>query len=341
MAMGFTSATLGLCGLIFSQINDHFFKAEEGVDDKDDTSTYQFLLFLSIVTSIGMLIPSFVLGPLPNASSKSLGGANDEVVYQEIRPYNPSDFDMTLDDDACSSNPTLVDEDDDSDTSSNHKHPHIKDDTPLLANNMIYKPTNYAHDDGVAIAVADAYSHEEPSISGLALFTHPIGLTLFLALFVTLGVGYVYLATIGQILLALPALQGTNPQHIRNTHVSLFSIANCAARAFFGTLSDVLKNQFGIHRLWVYWGGLIGLVAFQLYLVTGVTSSATLIPCTLGMALVYGLAFGIAPAATAEFGTDVSAIVEWRTDWLIVCLFGFCLGVCPELGDSLVCPGFR
>ncbi|KAI8334570.1 major facilitator superfamily domain-containing protein [Chlamydoabsidia padenii] len=295
MAMGFTSATLGLCGLIFSQINDYFFKAENG--GNDDTSVYQFLVFLSIVTSTGMLIPSFILGPLPDSSSDLHG--IDEVVYQDISSYNPSDFDLTMDDDACSSNPTLVDDDDDDDNDTNNN---IKDDTPLLlANNMIYKPTNYVQD------VPVPETCEQSSISGLALFTHPISLTLFLALFVTLGVGYVYLASLGQILLSLPQGTISNPQHVRNTHVSLFSIANCAARAVFGTLSDVLKNQYGIHRLWLYWAGLLGLILAQLYLVMVVSSADALIPCTVGMALVYGLAFGVAPAATAEFGTEVSS----------------------------------
>ncbi|CAO3587901.1 unnamed protein product [Absidia cylindrospora] len=309
MTMGFTSATLGLAGVIFSQINDHFFKNQTS-DGQDDggQSTYQFLMFLSIVTSIGMLLPSFILGPLPdlhhsnNNNGKSIVHGDDTMVYQEIPSYSS---DLDIDDDGCSSNPTLVDDDD-------------QDDTPLLANNMVYKPTNYAYEENVAIE-----PYEPPTVSGLALFMHPIGLTLFVALFVVLGVGYVYLASIGQILQSLPSLQGSNPQHIRNTHVSIFSIANCSARALFGTISDVLKNKYGVHRLWVYWVGIIGLIVSQVYLVTFVSSSDTLIPCTIGMALVYGLAFGIAPAATAEFGTTAFA-----RNWGIL-LFA------PALGSQL------
>ncbi|KAI8093467.1 major facilitator superfamily domain-containing protein [Halteromyces radiatus] len=293
MAMGFTSAVLGLCGLIFSQINDHFFK--NNPNGGGDENTYEFLMFLSVVTAAGMLIPSFILGPLSDDKKYD----DEDVIY---RPIYPSDMD--LDDDGCSSHPTLVDDDSHDDDDDDEFA-----DTPLLANNINYnnhnikKPINYAHD--TVEVMNEQQKEEEESISGLALFTHPVSLTLFVALFVVLGIGYVYLASIGQILLSLTD-DNENPQHVRNIHVSLFSISNCTARAVFGTLSDILKNRYGIHRLWVYWMGIVGLILSQLYLVTLVSSSDTLIPCTVTMALVYGLAFGIAPAAAAEFGTNVS-----------------------------------
>ncbi|ORZ19931.1 major facilitator superfamily domain-containing protein [Absidia repens] len=291
MAMGITSAVLGLAGLMFSQINDHFFKAQVVgvVSDNDNGSddTYQFLLFVSVVTAVFTFIPSFVLGPLPECDDdhaiKTIDGHTAQ--YQDIR-ISPSD----IDDDGCSNNRTLVDDDD-------------ADDTPLLADNIIQKPANYTQN--VVIVDDEPCQKRNPSISGMALFTHPIGITLFTALFVVLGLGYVYLASVGQILQSLPSLQNSNPQHLRNTHVSIFSLSNCASRIVFGTLSDILKNRFGLHRLWVYWAGILGLIICQLYLVTFVSSAETLIPCTIGMALVYGLSFGIAPAAAAEFGTNV------------------------------------
>ncbi|CAO3624781.1 unnamed protein product [Cunninghamella echinulata] len=295
MAMGFTSATLGFCGLVFSQINDYFFKKKnidtqnglmfEEDNDDDDENVYEFLIFLAVVTAFGMFISSFILGPIPYDHDKK---NNDEEVYI----YSP-DMDMMIDDDACSSNPTLVDDED-------------EDDTPLLANNIIQKPANYAtYND----QHQDEDNDEEPAqpVSGLALLVHPIGFTMFVALFVVLGVGYVYLASIGQILMSLPSVVGANPQHIRNTHVSIFSISNCISRAGFGTLSDTLKNRFGLHRLFVFYFGVCGLILAQLYLVMYVDTNTALIPCTIGMAIVYGIAFGIAPAATAEFGTEVFA----------------------------------
>lgn len=302
MAMGFTSATLGFCGLIFSQINDYFFKKKnvnthgslnilDNDADDDDENTYEFLMFLAIVTSIGMFLPSFVLGPIPY-NNEGKKNNNDEEVFI----YSHENIDSYIDDDACSSNPTLVDEDEDEDQAN----------APLLANNIIQKPTNYAtydHQDQIDEV------EEEPSqpVSGLALLTHPIGFTMFIALFVVLGVGYVYLASIGQILMSLPSVLGSNPQHIRNTHVSIFSISNCISRAGFGTLSDALKNKFGIHRLFVFYFGVCGLILSQIYLITFAHNNVSLIPCTVSMAIVYGIAFGISPAATAEFGTDVFA----------------------------------
>ncbi|CAO3596761.1 unnamed protein product [Absidia cylindrospora] len=310
MAMGITSAVLGLAGLMFSQINDHFFKAAQvvGVDTGNDNDyTYQFLLFVSLVTAVFTFIPSFVLGPLPDCDDDSTEIMDGNTAhYQDIRIL-PSD----IDDDGCSNNRTLVDDDADNTT----------DDTPLLANNIIQKPTNYTQE--VVIVDDEPCQKRNPSISGMALFTHPIGITLFTALFVVLGLGYVYLASLGQILQSLPSLQNNDSQHLRNTHVSIFSLSNCASRIVFGTLSDILKNRFGIHRLWVYWAGILGLIVCQLYLVTFVSSAESLIPCTIGMALVYGLSFGIAPAAAAEFGTNAFA-----QNWGI-------LLIAPALGSQL------
>ncbi|KAI8063583.1 major facilitator superfamily domain-containing protein [Gongronella butleri] len=314
MAMGFTSATLGLCGLVFSQINDYFFKNPA---DPEEDDTYGFLLFLSVTTLFGMFVPSFVLGPLLHENDEALDSS--PPMYNRVPPttdltvYPSMDtLDVGLDDDGCSSHPTLVDDSDiDSDA-----------DAPLLG---AKKPTNYMlppQDEEEAVIIQDD-DDVEPAISGWALFMHPVGQTMFVALFVSLGIGYVYLASVGQILLSLPAIAGQPPQHVRNVHVSIFSFANCTARAFFGTLSDFLKNRFGIHRLWVFWAGIIGLGFAQLYLVTSVTTAQSLIPCTIAIALVYGLSFGIAPAATAEFGTNVFA-----RNWGIL-LFA------PALGSQL------
>lgn len=142
-------------------------------------------------------------------------------------------------------------------------------------------------------------------ISGVAFFAHPVGFALFVVLFIVLGLGYVYLASIGQLLLALPS-SSAPPQHLRNVHVSLFSIANCGARALFGTLSDILIARWRIHRLWVFLGATIGLLASLVYLVTAATTPESLVPCTIMVAMAYGTVFGVAPATTAEFGTSVS-----------------------------------
>ncbi|ORX45484.1 hypothetical protein DM01DRAFT_264856 [Hesseltinella vesiculosa] len=241
--------------------------------DPDDDGTYEFLLFLSATTLIGMSLSSFVLGPLEACEEKY---SPIPPITDQLSTYPSIDtmMDVGFDDDGCSSHPTLSD-------------------------------------------------REEPLVSGFALLTHPVGQTMFVALFVSLGIGYVYLASIGQILLSLPVVSGQSPQHARNIHVSIFSLCNCASRAFFGTLSDLLKNKFGIHRLWVFWSGIVALGLAQLYLVTCVTTASLLVPCTVAMALVYGLSFGIAPAATAEFGTSVFA-----RNWGIL-LFA------PALGSQL------
>ncbi|KAI8366766.1 uncharacterized protein BYT42DRAFT_587815 [Radiomyces spectabilis] len=250
MSMGITSASIGLCGLVYSQINDHFFKDEQG---DDEHQMYLFLVFFAFAMAGGMLLGSFFLGPLDFGKTPSV---------VETAPLLHSD------------------------------------DTPMIGNSI--QPQHRNKDEEA--------ERDEPCLSGLDFFTHPVGFALFVTLFIGLGLGYVYLASIGPILLALPSAVATsNAQHLRNIHVSTFSIANCASRAGFGTLSDILKSKFGVHRIWVFWAALVGLTASLFYLVTGVTTPETLLPCTISVAVVYGIVFGVAPATTSEFGTDVFA----------------------------------
>lgn len=227
--MGVTSASLGLCGVVFSQIDDHFFT------DND----YGLLIFMATVMAGVMGLGAFILGPLTPKSD------NDQVAVNHDADEN----------------------------------------APLLPSNQ--RPRD---------------------ISGFEFFTHPVGFSLFVSLFVCLGLGYVYLASIGQLLLALPTSDATtsSPQHLRNIHVSIFSLSNCAARAVNGILSDVLKKRWGVDRLWMFVGATTGLLATMTYLVTFVSTTEDLLPCTIAVAIMYGTVFGVSPAATTEFGTEVS-----------------------------------
>jgi hypothetical protein len=115
LTMGMTSAALSLCGLVFSQINDHYFT--------EDSDTYAFLIFMALVVAGGQLAGSF-----------------------SVRSFN-HDHEGT-------SHTVAVNSDEEA--------------TPLLNQPM---------------------KDEEPSKSGWRFFTDPIGFSLFLSLFVLLGVG--------------------------------------------------------------------------------------------------------------------------------------------------------
>jgi hypothetical protein len=172
----------------------------------------------------------------------------------------------------------------------------VEESRPLL-NNKIISADNINQD------------YDEPSLSGVAFFADPIAFALTGALLVILGLGYIYLANIGQLLLSLSTLEqradASGLQHLRNMHVSLFSISNCLSRCFFGALSDILDRKLGIHRIWLFWMASIGLVLNLLYLVTGISNTDELVPCTIFTAVLYGNVFGVAPAAVSEFGTKV------------------------------------
>ena len=266
--MGLTSASLGLCGVVFSQVNDHFFSSR----DDDGEGTYGLLLFMSIVMAGVMAIGAFVLGPLaPPTDIPPNKNLQDDEEHRRLLQDDQATYN------SGSTRYFLNDDDDDADTA--------------------------VDQESIISAKSDTSNGQE--LSSLEFFLHPAGFALFVALFVVLGLGYVYLASVGQILLSLPGNGSASPQHLRNIHVSIFSLANCAARAAFGTLSDILKRHWGIHRLWVFVGATIGILFNMIYLITFVTTADDLLPVTVAMAVVYGTVFGVAPAATTEFGTQV------------------------------------
>jgi MFS family permease len=144
-------------------------------------------------------------------------------------------------------------------------------------------------------------------VSGIAFFSDPVGYSLVVALLVMTGLGYVYLANLGQLLTSLlhNRVSFNDAQHIRNFHVALFSSVNCGSRILFGALSDIFHRKAGIHRLWFLWAGSIGLVITMVYLVTSVSTADMLIPCTAVVAGIYGMVFGLSPTIVTEFGDKV------------------------------------
>ncbi|KAI7851547.1 major facilitator superfamily domain-containing protein [Circinella umbellata] len=279
MTMGLTSASLGLCGVVFSQVNDHFFSNHD--EDEDGEGAYGLLLFMSIVMASAMAIGAFILGPLapPDDIPPSKNLKDDE----EHR-YLLQDDQATYS--SGSTRYFVNDDDDDADTA--------------------------VDQESIISTKSDTSNGQE--LSSLEFFLHPAGFALFAALFVVLGLGYVYLASVGQILLSLPADGSASPQHLRNIHVSVFSLANCGARAAFGTLSDILKRYWGVHRLWMFVGAAIGMLLNMIYLITFVNTTDDLLPVTVAMAVVYGTVFGVAPAATTEFGTQVKYTFVFLTE---------------------------
>ncbi|KAI9321367.1 major facilitator superfamily domain-containing protein [Dichotomocladium elegans] len=237
MSMGLASTGLGLCGVVFSRIDDIFF----------DDNVYGLLVFMAVAMSMSMCLGGFVLGPLEPAP--------EEDIQVQVQAIDDSEED--------------------------------EETVPLLTD----------------------HHHPRHGLTGIRFFKHPAGFALFSTMLVNLGLGYVYLASIGQLLESLPSSTAlvVSPQRLRSTHVALFSLSNCIARAVFGSLSDMLKKRWGIDRLWVFVGATVGLLLTTIYLVIGVTSIETLLPSTFAVAVTYGAAFGVAPAATTEFGTEFFA----------------------------------
>ncbi|CAO3622500.1 unnamed protein product [Mucor fragilis] len=316
--MGLTTASVGTCGVVFSQINDLLFGSERYEKDAptSDDSTYNFLIFIAFAMSAGILFGSFFLGPVQDHSRQ-------QVVYQQIDEEQQQQPLQHVDTFEASSSAAVS------------VRASIESD-PLLADAIDKLEPDYA---------------SETVISGVRVLQHPIGFALFSALFVLLGIGYVYLANIGQILnaISVPGNSAESTQHARNLHITLFSLGNCGSRAFFGALSDVLRNRFGIHRLWIFVFGLVSMLMALTWLVstsTAVMTPEKLVPCTVIISSAYGIAFGIGPAVTTEFGTEVFAR-NWGIflfapafgSQIFNVLFGILYGHQAEKQNSHVCYG--
>ncbi|CAO3674351.1 unnamed protein product [Rhizopus stolonifer] len=250
MSLGFTSASLGISGLVFTQLNDRLFKSKT----EQDTSTFQFLIFFGCTTALITLFASFILGPirfgLLNTSSDSTASISNS-----------------------SSSSTRGELD------------------PLLSKNVV------------------EIEEDEMNVYGSAVFLDPVGLSLCLSLVVLLGLGYVYLANIGNLItsLSMDEMNLSEAQHLRNLHISIFSVSNCLTRASLGTLSDLLQRRAGVHRIWFIWSGTLGLFFASLSLATFVSDENDLLVYSVWIAIPYGIAFGIAPAIISEFGTKVKS----------------------------------
>ncbi|KAI8373922.1 major facilitator superfamily domain-containing protein [Choanephora cucurbitarum] len=328
MSMGITSAALGISGLVYSQINDRFFKTESDNHDKND-STYSFLMFIAFSVAFVNLLGSFVLGPISMDEEIDIDtDSRERISDQQKYTQSISSF---------SSTSTRVDEE----TRGEQR--------PLLSKNVIASADNASmmKNDGQkpqAIVI-----NPQGNLSGIALFRDPIGFSIASALLIILGIGYVYLANVGQLIISVSPknMKLIEAQHLRNLHVSIFSLSNCTSRALFGALSDVLQKKAGVHRLWFFWGACLGLIVSLFFLVTTVATADALIPCTVLIAIVYGIAFGLAPAIVSEFGTKAFAR-NWG--WLLCApaigsqAFNFLFGTFYELevkrqGNDSICYG--
>jgi hypothetical protein len=273
MSLGLTSASLGISGLVFSQINDKFFKSNSK-DLEQDSSTFRFLLFFGCTTACITLFASFILGPIHHPKPPS--------IKQPILNKDTANYAATTNGlyriSTCST-----------------QHEEESSDTDVFFENDTISSSVQIEDE------------DEINQSGLAVLLDPVGSSLFLSLLVILGFGYVYLTNIETLLISLSknTMTLSETQHLRNLHISTFSVSNCMTRAVFGTLSDILQRRTGMHRLWFIWFGALGLLLSVTPLIISVSNADDLLSYSLLIAIPYGIAFGIAPAIISEFGTKV------------------------------------
>lgn len=243
----------------------------------ENDTTIQFLMVYGSCFFTVTFIASFILGPI------------DPIQYENedhIKFINHSTNKYTQSLCSYSTSSTQYEEED--------------EEQPLLSKNKVCSADNIL------------LLHQQ--VSGWDFFTDPVGYSLVVSLMVMTGVGYVYLANLGQLLTSLARPLNSDQvaslgeaQHVRNFHVALFSLVNCGSRILFGALSDVCQKKLGLHRLWFLWMSAVGLVTTLLYLTTMVSTAKQLIPCTVMTAAIYGLVFSLSPAIVSEFGDKVIA----------------------------------
>ncbi|KAI8359892.1 major facilitator superfamily domain-containing protein [Choanephora cucurbitarum] len=309
LSMGLTTASVGVCGVVFSQINDFLFTSETDTI----SNTYRFLMFLSIITASGVMIGSFFLGPIQQ----------DEPIYEQIFPSKQIRYDHVNTSDLS----VLGESDDD------------------ICYEKDREPTERTEwDDNNTVIGMENHEITGTAISGTALLLHPIGFSLFVTLFIVIGIGYVYLANISQL---LHAISDEASQHERNLHITLFSLGNCGSRILFGALSDQMKNKYGIHRIWVFVYAVISLLLVLLYIVYNTEMTLqNLKLCTVIVSMSYGILFGVGPTVTTEFGIHVFAR-NWGLllyapafgSQIFNLLFGILYGREAERQGSHVCHG--
>ncbi|KAI8979212.1 major facilitator superfamily domain-containing protein [Mycotypha africana] len=302
LSMGLTTAAVGISGIVFSKINDNFFSttAKNSSDVLDDSlyndSVYHYLYFIACTMCLCKFLGSFFLGPIHSLND------NDKYIYQALQ----SD-ESTLEFEANSSR--------------------IKNSGNCSENDlslMLLKNTTQENDGDQLSTVHIASDCEsqlciqkdnESVATTAAFFKHSFGFSLFCTLFTVLGLGYIYLANIGKIIYSSISLNGSTQelqQHLINLHVALFSLGNCGSRAIFGAVSDLMTQKVRLHRLWIFVVATVLMLTTATFLISYETISAsTLKLCTLSMASAYGIVFGVAPAATTEFGGTKAFVKNW------------------------------
>ncbi|KAG1151834.1 hypothetical protein G6F37_004213 [Rhizopus arrhizus] len=267
LSLGITSASLGISGLLFSQINDKFFRS------KDGDNTFGFLIFFGCTATFVTLLGSFILGPISDIKHDH---PSIRHPITQTKPVNYASTDASIH--SFSTSSTWYEGD-------------SIDSKPSLSSNVM-SGTN-------SIQIED---DAEMNISGCAVLLTPIGFSLCLSLLVILGLGYVYLTNIESILVSLSAdgISSSEIQHLRNLHLSIFSVSNCLSRVLFGALSDLVRERAGIHRIWFIWFAAFSFMITMVSLTAFAPDGKGLLLYSIVIAVIYGTSFGIGPVIISE-----------------------------------------
>lgn len=188
---------------------------------------------------------------------------------------------------------------------------------------------------------------KEDEIGGLEILKRARYWQHFSMMALSTGAGQMYIYCVGYVARALilandGEVDPADVQRLQAVQVAIISVCNCATRMVAGVLSDYLKRNYGLQRLWVMYLSLILMSAGHVASMIVTNESHLWVVSTL-IGLGYGVIFGIYPTIVSEsFGMTkfsqnwgLTAISQVVGSYLFSIMFGKVFD--SNTGDNGLC----
>ncbi|CAG8671229.1 932_t:CDS:2, partial [Ambispora leptoticha] len=237
-ALGVPLAFFALSSLVFSQIENFFFR----------TNVYHFLLFMAFCTGVGDLIASFFLKIVPKPSDPSQNQIDEQRQCQEVAVTAAAQsiiHKKRLGQD--------INNNENEDTNNNNV---TSNSCSAIASDYYFIICN-APSETTPLMERECID-SNTSIGGFQFFANHDARVLFFIVLLIGGSGLMYINNVSEVVKFLYPHHDSSLTHdkleqlqrLQNLHVSLLSIASCVGRFSTGLFSDFMLNTFQLKRLW-------------------------------------------------------------------------------------------
>ncbi|KAF9316292.1 hypothetical protein BG003_002118 [Podila horticola] len=315
---GILLAFFGLSATLFSQIKTHLFSGQGEVPDLNSTlkgtkATQQFLLFLTVITTVIYLIAAVFMVKIKRPEVKSLGsgsssvttvnessekttGANPAQALSRSTTYTPS---MINGREGWNGSSTTLDKESGIERTGTHH----------LPGDNILAETVPAAAEPVVTSTAPGKTWVNPYLTSIDMKPRAILRESTFWFFVIAQVsqqGFSYINNVDSIVHAI--LDPNDPSTLTRTtsltglHVSLISIGNCLGRLASGVISDWVINHYRISRSVFFFGSEV-LILIPLAIM-GFTSGMVTMPALVVSSCLIGATYGATGALFASMTRD-------------------------------------